>query len=492
MAYQIDRYNNVILTIVEDGTIDQTTDLKFIGKNFAGYGEIQNENFLYLLENFNGANPPPRAISGQVWYDNANSKLKFYDGTKWRTTGGAEVATLEPTGLSSGDLWWDTANEQLYVWGGSSFILVGPQNAGEGITAMVSTTLQDVGGNPRAVILAYVNDSVIYIVSADEFTINSSNAIPGFDRVKKGLTLINTTLSTNGITSSDHYYWGTASNALRLGGVLADDYLRKSTPVFTQTANFADGGVTIGSGLDLKIYVDRNAGATQNHGVIQHDIGSSTNISFKVNDGLGQTVRPVTINSVGLVPSLDSTYRIGTATFKFLEVHAASFKGEADKAATLRYDSSKFAAGSTSATGDTVAVRTADGRIFASFFEGIATSAQYADLAEKYTTDQEYPVGTVMAVGGDAETRAAGVGDYVVGVVSDQPAYLMNSTAHGQALALKGRVPVRVVGPITKGQAVYPWENGVASSCVTNDIVGIALETNTDEGEKLIECVLKL
>ncbi len=50
MAYAIDRYNNTLLTTVEDGTVDQTTDLKFIGKNYAGYGEIQNENFLFYLK----------------------------------------------------------------------------------------------------------------------------------------------------------------------------------------------------------------------------------------------------------------------------------------------------------------------------------------------------------------------------------------------------------------------------------------------------------
>ena len=77
MAYQIDRYNNTLLTTVEDGTVDQTTDLKFIGKNYAGYGEIQNENFLFLLENFAGANQPPRAITGQIWFETGNSKLKF-------------------------------------------------------------------------------------------------------------------------------------------------------------------------------------------------------------------------------------------------------------------------------------------------------------------------------------------------------------------------------------------------------------------------------
>ena len=56
MAYTLNKYNADILTVVEDGTVDNTTDLKFIGKNYAGYGEIQNENFLFLLENFAGNN----------------------------------------------------------------------------------------------------------------------------------------------------------------------------------------------------------------------------------------------------------------------------------------------------------------------------------------------------------------------------------------------------------------------------------------------------
>ena len=57
MAYTINKYDTTPLTVVQDGTIDQTTDIKLVGKNYAGYGEIQNENFVFLLENFAGANP---------------------------------------------------------------------------------------------------------------------------------------------------------------------------------------------------------------------------------------------------------------------------------------------------------------------------------------------------------------------------------------------------------------------------------------------------
>ena len=114
-------------------------------------------------------------------------------------------------------------------------------------------------------------------------------------------------------------------------------------------------------------------------------------------------------------------------------------------------------------------------------------------MAEKYTTDQEYPVGTAMCVGGEAETTAASGKCTAIGVISAEPAYLMNSEAEGQAIGLKGRVPVRVKGAVEKGQIVYAWEDGVCSTTWTpSAIVGIALESSNDDSEKLIECVLKV
>ena len=78
MAYIINLTNGTQLTSVEDGTIDQSTTLKLVGKNYAGYGEIQNENFVHLLENFSSANQPASPLSGQIWFDSAVKKLKFY------------------------------------------------------------------------------------------------------------------------------------------------------------------------------------------------------------------------------------------------------------------------------------------------------------------------------------------------------------------------------------------------------------------------------
>jgi len=192
MAYQIDRFNKSPLTTVEDGTLDETTDIKFVGKNYAGYGEIHNENFLFLLENFSGANQPPKPVSGQLWFDSGSDRMKFRDGNQnWRTVGGAEVSGAQPAGLANGDFWWDSANEQLYVYNGSSFVLIGPQDAGEGQTQMISRTVLDntsPAGVSRSIITGTVNDVTTFIISPVEFTLGagSDNEISGFSDIKQG------------------------------------------------------------------------------------------------------------------------------------------------------------------------------------------------------------------------------------------------------------------------------------------------------------------
>ena len=124
-----------------------------------------------------------------------------------------------------------------------------------------------------------------------------------------------------------------------------------------------------------------------------------------------------------------------------------------------------------------------------------ASQAQYADLAEKYTTDQEYEVGTVIMVNttNASEVTSVTAGNIAVGVISGAPAYLMNANSEGQAVALKGRVPVCVNGPVVKGQTVYVDDNGCATAS-NNDscMVGIALESNDSADVKLVECILKV
>jgi hypothetical protein len=130
---------------------------------------------------------------------------------------------------------------------------------------------------------------------------------------------------------------------------------------------------------------------------------------------------------------------------------------------------------------------------------GTAVHAQYADLAEMYTSDAEYPPGTVLIFGGDAEVTVTDiVGDTrVAGAVSTEPAYLMNSMIEGTsvAVALRGRVPVRVMGPVAKGDLLITSRHpGCAQSggrtAVGAAVFAKAIQASDDFGEKLIEAVI--
>jgi hypothetical protein len=127
-----------------------------------------------------------------------------------------------------------------------------------------------------------------------------------------------------------------------------------------------------------------------------------------------------------------------------------------------------------------------------------ATTAQYADLAEKYDSDAEYVPGTVVIFGGNKEitvTDQAG-DERVAGVISTDPAYLMNSASTGLAVALRGKVPVRVVGPVVKGDSlVTSTTPGVAfsvgrSRVYAQAVFAKALETSTTDDEKVIQAVI--
>jgi hypothetical protein len=153
----------------------------------------------------------------------------------------------------------------------------------------------------------------------------------------------------------------------------------------------------------------------------------------------------------------------------------------------------------TAATANKVVARDGAGNVAANYFVGTATAAQYADLAEKYEADADYEPGTVLVIGGEKEVTVTDeAGSYkVVGVVSTDPAYLMNSQANGVAVALRGRVPCKVIGNVNKGDVLIasdtPGHAMVGASAHTLSplqIVGRALETKTDAQPGIIEIIV--
>lgn len=590
MSYRVDKFNGTFLVSVDDGTIDTTTDLRFIGKNYAGYGEVQNENFLHLLENFANTSAPPKPILGQIWYDSANKKIKFYDGAQFKTASGAIAQSTAPSGLTAGDFWFDTSTDQLYAWSGSEFILVGPENTPDlSSTSVVSVVVKDDLATPtnHSILKVNVNDQTLAVVSATAFRLNSSlNPISGFDQIKKGFTLINTN-GTTGATTTDHYYWGTASNALRFNNRPITDFALQS-----DIGNFGDSGFTVGDQNDLRIWVENN-----DVPVIENQLGAtntSAAIILRIRTGTspGDRRDVAIIDRNALFPGTDNLYDLGKSTSKWKGIYAGDkfygnlkgsvlaadnseiidsnlkrlkvdlydqsstlrfeyssgtfygsfvgtftgnitgdiigtasnattlggigtdvdptpntiairdtngnlravrFTGTADRADLLLHNTS-YITTSTNPTPTTIAVRDVSGNLSANIFNGTATSAQYADLAEKYLADKDYDVGTVISVGGEKEVTAARLGERAIGVVSANPAFMMNKDLEGGTyIALKGRVPVKVLGPVKKGERLISTDIGAA--IVTNknqlaNVFAIALETNSSQDMKLIEAVI--
>jgi hypothetical protein len=192
MPYVINKTNGQPLLTLDDGVLDTTTSLSLVGRNFVGYGEIQNENFVHLLENFAGANPPSRPIAGQSWFNTQNNVLHVYDGTKWVVVGSAPLSDSPPEDPSIGSLWYKTPVGILYVYDGAEWAFVGPEKVeGYNTTAAKSQVLFDIFDNPQPVILITVNGTVLAIAASSAFSIGLQNEIPGFFELSPGINLSN-------------------------------------------------------------------------------------------------------------------------------------------------------------------------------------------------------------------------------------------------------------------------------------------------------------
>jgi len=196
-----------------------------------------------------------------------------------------------------------------------------------------------------------------------------------------------------------------------------------------------------------------------------------------------------------ILPGQDATSNLGSATVKFVTIYGANFTGTSAKADTLLLGSN-YVSASTASSASTIVARDSSQNIAANLFSGTATAAQYADLAEKYLADKDYEVGTVVSVGGEKEVTACQTNDRAVGVVSANPAFMMNKDlVGGTYIALKGRVPVKVFGPVAKGDRMRAFKDGsaisIADDYTNSDVVfAIALESSDDAGIKLIECIV--
>lgn len=380
MAYIINRWDSTEIAIIQDGTVYQGLDVKLIGKNYAGYGEIQNENTLHLLENFARATEPPNAIRGQIWYDTANKKIKFYTGDAtisgektWKIAGGTEYAAAAPLNPTDGDLWFDTETDQLNIRNGTDWLTIGPQSAGSGLTQMVSREVLGTDrATPHAIIAATVDTQVVYIISNDaDFILRQddpNSVITGFTKIKRGITFQGTD-STTGVSAdndtSGFALWGTASSALRLGQYAPSDFILKA-----DAGNiFLDEGFTVGNGQDLKIAIE-----TGINPVIEAQTGPA--IYFRVKAGSG-SANPVSITNTGLIPGNPTStpiFDIGSTAKAWANIYANRLIGIADKSDTLLAgvidNVPQYRQASVLSANDTIVVRNSVQAIYATAFKG--------------------------------------------------------------------------------------------------------------------------
>ena len=487
MAYTVNRQSGAVLTTIADGTIDTTTDLTLIGKNYSGYGELLNENFVKLLENFSNTTQPSNPISGQLWWDTTNGLLKAYTGSAFKVIGGSTSSASQPTSAAAGDLWFDSSNQQLYVYNGTNWVLVGPSFTsvtGES-GAIVSTVADNLGSN-HVVVKLFVNDTIVGTVSKDS-TFTPQSAIAGFSTIAPGIQLSS---AVSGAT-----FKGDATNAQTLDSLDSTQFLRSDTNDTTTgiltVAN--DNGIIVGADNDLTLSVSGTStilsnATTDGDILLRVNVGGTPSTALTVDGATGYveleskpapgdsskkiaSTEWVLENAVALdgtnamtgdlLPNTDSAHDIGSATFKWANVYAETLNGT-------------------------------------------AIEALYADLAERFEADAEYSAGTVVSLGGDKEVTAVTEegSDTVFGVVSGKAAYLMNARAGNNsthpAIAMTGRVPVRVIGTVLKGQRLISSNvPGVARAAQSDEVnsfnvVGRALEDKYTKEEGTVLSVVKI
>ena len=545
MAYKINNTFGTLIVTLADGTIDtSTTDLTLIGKGYAGFGESLNENLVKLLENFNNTSAPSNKIQGQLWFDQTNKRLNVYDGTKFKPAGGPTNSTTAPANAVLGDFWFDTTNQQLYCYNGTAFTLVGPTTvAGSGQTVFTNDTVQDNTGVNRVILKMIANDAVVGIVSNLAFTPSSTETnaaaliAAGFSSVAQGIQLSSTVSSAK--------FRGTATDSDALGGVAAANYLRANADD-TTTGKITiqnDDGLVIGAGNDITMSLSSDsltiAQTTQDKDIIftVNDGGSTTtlmtldgdtgrlelpscgDVRIKGNltvdgDSITSNVSTLTVEDNIIELNRNVSSNSGMPSFSGIKINRGNTSTATEQDLFFVWDETfaddgttvfanaggAFTAFKASSVGDEMSAATlVDMR--ANIIHATSTSAQYADLAERYATDMPLDKGDVVSLGGTEEitkcVEEASTG--VFGVVSDSPAVLMNAQAGNNdshpMIALQGRVHVKLKGTAQAGDRIVSAGNGEARAasldeCTAFNVLGRVIKAKYSMETQLTECII--
>jgi hypothetical protein len=593
MAYTINLTDGAVFATITDGTINTASSMTLVGKNYAGYGEFLDENFIHLLESGSNTTAPAAPLTGQLWWDKTNTLLKVYTGTTFKNIGSATASASAPISNVTGDLWYDTVNQQLKVYTGVAFLVVGPgYTSAQGQSGAIPETILNNVGATRYITSLYVNNNRVAIVYDGAQFVPEAALLATFPIIYPGITLT---------TTNSPVFAGTAQNAALLDNLDSSDFMRA-------TANTATTGrlqVNNANGIFIGTSNVVNISQSTNDGIIATPVSTGnliirTNVSgvtYTVATALGAngtfaianaatvgTTLSVTGNVTGgnlltggLVSSTGNITGGNLVTLGLANVASATVTGNV-QAGNLRTTGlvsatgnitsfaniagtfilgngsqltgisaavsvSKISNGTTEANigasggnanisvGGTsnVAVFTTGTAFFISdisvsgiqkigsnavgnigsssnYFNQVfatATTALYADVAERFAADEVLEPGTVVELGGINEiTRSTqDLSENVFGVISTRPAYTMNGGAGENdthpPVAMTGRVPVKCVGVVRKGDRLVSAGDGVARAAGPGEatafnVIGRSLENKTTMDIGAIEAIVTI
>lgn len=588
MAYTINLTDGTVFATVADGSVNTSSSMVLVGKNYAGYGEFLDENFIHLLENGSNTTAPSAPLTGQLWWDKANNLLKVYNGTLFKTISAASASATAPTSNVTGDLWYDTVNQQLKVYTGSAFIVVGPAySSTQGVSGAIPETIADSVGSTKYVTSLYVNNNRVGIVYEGSQFVPQASLQSAFPVIYPGITLT---------TSNNPIFAGTANNASYLNSLQSSQFMRSDQNTSTTGTLHVnnDSGIIVGNGNAVLIQESGNdaifRGKASGNLVIQANVGGTiynvaralgangaleisnaavvgTTLSAAGNVTGGNLVTAGQVSATGNITggNVSATLLSGTTLSATANVQGGNLRTGGLVSATGNISSagnvsgtyflgngsqltglsaavsvSKIVNGTTEANvgisggnlavtiGGTsnVAVFTSTGIVTnkislpeiehtgtnavgnigsqTSYFNRVfatSTSALYADVAERFAADERMDAGTVVELGGVAEiTRSQReLSEDVFGVVSTAAAYLMNAGAGDDdthpAVAMAGRVPVKVTGSVRKGDRLVSAGGGIARAARAGEatpfnVIGRALTDKLTVEDGTVEAIV--
>jgi len=593
MAYTINLTDGTVFATISDGTINTSSAMILVGKNYAGYGEFLDENFIHLLENGSNTTAPAAPLTGQLWWDKTNNLLKVYNGSIFKTISAATASASQPASNVTGDLWYDTTNQQLKVYTGATFLVVGPgYSQAQGTSGAIPETILNNVGATRYITSLYVNNVRVAIVYDGASFTPEAALVTAFPTIFPGMTL---SASVSGAV-----FAGSATNAQLLDSLDSSQFMRtdaatsttgvlrvqNNTGLFVGVANvfnvnttatdaniksnisggnliiqanvsgttfnvataygangvFAIGnaatvGTTLGvtgnsSGGNLTTGGQVSAIGNITGGNVNTVLVAATTLSATANVQAGNLRTAGQVSATGNITSqanIAGTYflgngsqlsglSLGVSVTKF--VNGTTEGNIGISGGNVNFDvggtanvlvlttGTAFFLGNVSTIGIEKTGTNAIGNIGSSsnYFNRVfatATTALYADVAERFAADELLEPGTVVELGGTKEiTRSTeDLSENVFGVISTRPAYTMNGGAGDDdthpAVAMTGRVPVKCVGTIRKGDRLVSAGEGVARAAQSGEatafnVIGRSLENKHTPELGTIEAIVTI